>query len=245
MEDNDKELMAELQEIADKEGNRIKPTDAISEGLLIFNNLITEFDKDLGELKSQLFIITRISAKQVRKALKNNKGKRIDNGQSTEDNKNADGGRVEMITDSVPADEMPDFLGDLESALVLSQWKEPQGILARAKYKGEHIQAMALGQILIFQKQLATGDKVTKAWNTQEDEAPERKDFNSTYEYKFLKNTFLHLASPKMLKSESPTSYEAVLDMIKTRLAKEIEDKNSPILGVMGDDDEEGDDDDD
>jgi hypothetical protein len=86
---------------------------------------------------------------------------------------------------------------------VLSQWKEPAGIIARVKRKGERLQAMALGQILVFQKELATGDKVTKSWDTNKDEAPERDEFANGYEYKFLKNTYLHLTSPVMLKDKA------------------------------------------
>jgi hypothetical protein len=224
----DKDIMAELQEIVDKESKRINtPTDAMSEGLAIFNNLITAFDNDLSDSDTQLFIVSPLSPKEAKIAIDNNEGKLVSNGQSREDNEGAKGGKVQMITDAIPADEMLNFLGDFESALVLSQWKEPAGIIARVKRKGERIQAMALGNILVFQKQLATGDKITKSWDTSKDKAPERDEFANGYEYKFLKNTYTHLMTPLMLKEQSPTGYELVLDMIKTRIAKDMEEDSS------------------
>lgn len=235
----DKDIMAELQEIVDKESNRInKPTDAMSEGLAIFNNLITAFDKDLPEADTQLFIISHLTPEQVQQAREADIAKLVPNGLSEAENKGADGGKVEMITDSIPVDEMLGFLGDLESALVLSQWKEPAGIIARVKRKGERLQAMALGQVLVFQKQLATGDKITKSWNTRTDEAPERDEFANGYEYKFLKNTYTHLMTPVMLKEQSPTGYELVLDMIKTRIARDIESDGDDYRGYDKDPDD-------
>lgn len=235
----DKDIMAELQEIVDKESNRInKPTDAMSEGLAIFNNLITAFDKDLPEADTQLFIISHLTPEQVQQAREADIAKLVPNGLSEAENKGADGGKVEMITDSIPVDEMLGFLGDLESALVLSQWKEPAGIIARVKRKGERLQAMALGQVLVFQKQLATGDKITKSWNTRTDEAPERDEFANGYEYKFLKNTYTHLMTPLMLKEQSPTGYELVLDMIKTRIARDIESDGDDYRGYDKDPDD-------
>ena len=224
----DKDIMAELQAIVDKESERInKPTDAMSEGLAIFNNLMTAFDKDMPDSDTQLFIISHLSPEQIKQARKDHIAKLVPNGLSEKDNKNAEGGKVEMITDAIPADEMLSFLGDFESALVLSQWKEPAGIIARVKRKGERLQAMALGQVLVFQKQLATGDKITKSWDTSKDLAPTRDEFANGYEYKFLKNTYTHLMTPVMLKEQSPTGYELVLDMIKTRIAKDMEADSS------------------
>lgn len=224
----DKDIMAELQAIVDKESERInKPTDAISEGLAIFNNLMTAFDKDLPEAETQLFIISHLSPEQVQQARKEDTAKLVPNGLSEADNKGADGGKVEMVTDAIPVDEMLSFLGDFESALVLSQWKEPAGLIARVKRKGERLQAMVLGQVLVFQKQLATGDKITKSWDTNSDKAPERDEFANGYEYKFLKNTYTHLMTPLMLKEQSPTGYELVLDMIKTRITKDMEADSS------------------
>lgn len=235
----DKDIMAELQEIVNKESNRInKPTDAMSEGLAIFNNLITAFDKDLPEADTQLFIISHLTPEQVQQAREADIAKLVPNGLSEAENKGADGGKVEMITDSIPVDEMLGFLGDLESALVLSQWKEPAGIIARVKRKGERLQAMALGQVLVFQKQLATGDKITKSWNTRTDEAPERDEFANGYEYKFLKNTYTHLMTPVMIKEQSPTGYELVLDMIKTRIARDIESDGDDYRGYDKDPDD-------
>jgi hypothetical protein len=121
---------------------------------------------------------------------------------------------------------------------VLSQWKEPAGVIARVKRNGERLQAMALGQILVFQKELATGDKITKSWDTSKDTAPERDEFANGYEYKFLKNTYLHLMTPLMLKEQSPTGYELVLDMIKTRIAKDIESGGDGYRGYDKDEDE-------
>ena len=224
----DKDIMAELQAIVDKESERInKPTDAMSEGLAIFDNLMTAFDKDMPDSDTQLFIISHLSPEQIKQARKDHIAKLVPNGLSEADNKDADGGKVVMITDAIPADEMLSFLGDFESALVLSQWKEPAGIIARVKRKGERLQAMALGQVLVFQKQLATGDKITKSWDTSKDLAPTRDEFANAYEYKFLKNTYTHLMTPLMLKEQSPTGYELVLDMIKTRIAKDMEDDSS------------------
>ena len=235
----DKDIMAELQEIVDKESKRIKkPTDAISEGLAIFNNLMTAFDKDMPDSDTQLFIISPLSPEQIKQARKEHIAKLVPNGLSEKDNKGADGGKVEMITDSIPADEMLSFLGDFESALVLSQWKEPAGVIARVKRKGERLQAMALGQILVFQKELATGDKVTKSWDTSKDLAPERDEFANGYEYKFLKNTYTHLMTPVMLKEQSPAGYELVLDMIKTRIAKDIESSDDSYRGYDKDPDD-------
>jgi hypothetical protein len=235
----DKDIMAELQEIVDKESKRIKkPTDGLSEGLAIFNNLMTAFDKDMPDSDTQLFIISPLSPEQIKQARKEHIAKLVPNGLSEADNKGADGGKVEMITDAIPADEMLSFLGDFESALVLSQWKEPAGIIARVKRKGERLQAMALGQILVFQKELATGDKVTKSWDTSKDLAPERDEFANGYEYKFLKNTYTHLMTPVMLKEQSPAGYELVLDMIKTRIAKDIESSDDSYRGYDKDPDD-------
>ena len=143
----DKDIMAELQEIVDKESKRIKkPTDGLSEGLAIFNNLMTAFDKDMPDSDTQLFIISPLSPEQIKQARKEHIAKLVPNGLSEADNKGADGGKVEMITDAIPADEMLSFLGDFESALVLSQWKEPAGVIARVKRNGERLQAMALGK---------------------------------------------------------------------------------------------------
>jgi hypothetical protein len=235
----DKDIMAELQEIVDKESKRInRPTDAMSEGLAIFNNLITAFDKDLPDADAQLFIISHLSPEQVQQARKADIAKLVPNGLSEAENKGADGGKVEMVSDSIPVDEMLSFLGDFEAALVLSQWKNPAGIIARVKRKGERLQAMVLGQVLVFQKQLATGDKITKSWNTNTDEAPERDEFANGYEYKFFKNTYTHLMTPLMLKEQSPTGYELVLDMVKKRIARAIESDGDDYQGYDKDPDD-------
>ena len=235
----DKDIMAELQEIVDKESKRInRPTDAMSEGLAIFNNLITAFDKDLPDADAQLFIISHLSPEQIKQARKDDIAKLVPNGLSEAENKGADGGKVEMVSDSIPVDEMLSFLGDFEAALVLSQWKNPAGLITRVKRKGERLQAMVLGQVLVFQKQLATGDKITKSWNTNTDEAPERDEFANGYEYKFLKNTFTLLMTPLMLKEQSPTGYELVLDMVKKRIARAIESDGDDYQGYDKDPDD-------
>ena len=235
----DKDIMAELQAIVDKESERInKPTDAMSEGLAIFNNLITAFDKDLPEADTQLFIISHLTPEQVQQAREADIAKLVPNGLSEAENKGADGGKVEMITDSIPVDEMLSFLGDFEAALVLSQWKNPAGLITRVKRKGERLQAMVLGQVLVFQKQLATGDKITKSWDTNADKAPERDEFANGYEYKFLKNTYTHLMTPVMLKEQSPTGYELVLDMVKKRIARAIESDGDDYQGYDKDPDD-------
>lgn len=235
----DKDIMAELQEIVDKESKRInRPTDAMSEGLAIFNNLITAFDKDLPDADAQLFIISHLSPEQVQQARKADIAKLVPNGLSEAENKGADGGKVEMVSDSIPVDEMLSFLGDFEAALVLSQWKNPAGLITRVKRKGERLQAMVLGQVLVFQKQLATGDKITKSWDTNSDKAPERDEFANGYEYKFLKNTYTHLMTPLMLKEQSPTGYELVLDMVKKRIARAIESDGDDYQGYDKDPDD-------
>ena len=235
----DKDIMAELQEIVDKESKRInRPTDAMSEGLAIFNNLINAFDKDMPDSDTQMFVISHLSPDEIKEASKDSKAKLVPNGLSREENKGADGGRVEMVSDSIPADEMLSFLGDFEAALVLSQWKQPAGTITRIKRKGERIQVMALGQVLVFQKQLATGDKITKSWNTETDDAPERDEFTNGYDFKFLKATYTHLMTPMMLKMQSPTGYELVLDMVKRRIAKAIESDGDDYQGYDKDPDD-------
>lgn len=235
----DKDIMAELQEIVDKESKRInRPTDAMSEGLAIFNNLITAFDKDMPDSDTQMFVISHLSPDEIKEASKDSKAKLVPNGLSREENKGADGGKVEMVSDSIPADEMLSFLGDFEAALVLSQWKQPAGIITRIKRKGERIQVMALGQVLVFQKQLATGDKITKSWNTETDDAPERDEFTNGYDFKFLKATYTHLMTPVMLKAQSPTGYELVLDMVKRRIARTIESDGDDYQGYDKDPDD-------
>lgn len=235
----DKDIMAELQEIVDKESKRInRPTDAMSEGLAIFNNLINAFDKDMPDSDTQMFVISHLSPEEVQQARKADIAKLVPNGLSEAENKGADGGKVEMVSDSIPADEMLSFLGDFEAALVLSQWKQPAGIITRIKRKGERIQVMALGQVLVFQKQLATGDKITKSWNTETDDAPERDEFTNGYDFKFLKATYTHLMTPMMLKAQSPTGYELVLDMVKRRIARAIESDGDDYQGYDKDPDD-------
>ena len=108
----DKDIMAELQEIVDKESKRInRPTDAMSEGLAIFNNLINAFDKDLPDADTQVFIISHLSPEEVQQARKADIAKLVPNGLSEAENKGADGGKVEMVSDSIPVDEMLSFLG--------------------------------------------------------------------------------------------------------------------------------------
>jgi hypothetical protein len=67
---------------------------------------MTAFDKDMPDSDTQLFIISPLSPEQIKQARKENIGKLVPNGLSEKDNKGADGGKVEMITDSIPADEM-------------------------------------------------------------------------------------------------------------------------------------------
>jgi len=230
--DNDN-IMSELQDIINKETKKLTPTNSKEEGLRIFNNLMEAFDNDMSSKTGELWIISHLDEEEMEEArARVSDDQIIDNGQTREENKGAQGGKVEMITDAVPHKDMVGFLGDLETALVLSQWKEPAGLIARTIRKGERIQAMCLGNVLIFQKVLITGDKVTKVWNTNKEEAPTRDDFGNSYDFNFLRNTYLHLMRPVMLKTESPTMYDEVMDMVKKNIKAKMEEGG-------GDDDDE------
>ena len=239
MENQDNELMAELENIIAIESKRIaEPTDAQSEGLAIFKNLITAMEQDNPLVGTQVYSIRAVEPDEAKQALAEGAGRLVSNGFSKEENETAShAGRVELIADSVPVSKIRQFLGDLETALVLSQWKEPQGLLARAKRKGELVQAMALGNILIFQKVLASGDTITKSWDTNEEIAPEPDEFDNKWDFEFLKNTYTHLTLPNMLKAQSPIMYEHILDMLKKNIAKQVLNGERPpdLEGDLGD----------
>ena len=89
----------------------------------------------------------------------------------------------------------------------------------------------------MFQKILPTGDKITKSWDTNTDEAPEPDQFDNKWDYKFLRNTYTHLSQPLMLKAQSPVMYEQIMTMVKQDIAKDIEDGKG-FLGLHDSDDE-------
>lgn len=246
-DNQDNELMAELQDIIAKENERIsKPTDAMSEGVAILNNLIAEADKDMPLVETQLFAIQVINKEQAQEAIDSGRGKLVDNGfgSDTPDVEVISAGKVELIADTVPVKSIRRYLADLESALVLSQWKEPAGILVRAKRKGETIQVMALGNVLIYKKVMASGDTITKTWDShKENQEPDRSQFDNKWDYEFVRNTYLHLTLPLMLKAQSPIMYEHILDMLKRNIARQIMngERKNDITGDFGADSDDDD----
>ena len=235
----DKDIMAEVENLINEESKRIaEPTDAQSEGLVIFKNLIKEMDKDNPLKETQFYTIQVVDTEDAQEAIESGNGQLISNGRSdTLDKENYQAGKVSLITDDIPLSKFPKFLGDLKTALVLSQWKEPAGLVARAKRNGYSVQAMVLGNILVFQKILPTGDKITKSWDTNTDEAPEPDQFDNKWDFKFLRNTYTHLAQPLMLKAQSPVMYDQIMDMVKEDIAEDIKDGKG-FLGLHDSDDE-------
>jgi hypothetical protein len=235
----DKDIMAEVENLINEESKRIaEPTDAQSEGLVIFKNLIKEMDKDNPLKETQFYTIQVVDTEDAQEAIESGDGHLVSNGRSdTLDKENYQAGKVSLITDDIPLSKFPKFLGDLKTALVLSQWKEPAGLVARAKRNDYSVQAMVLGNILVFQKILPTGDKITKSWDTNTDEAPEPDQFDNKWDYKFLRNTYMHLSQPLMLKAQSPVMYDQIMDMVKEDIAEDIKEGKG-FLGLHDSDDE-------
>lgn len=221
MEDENKDLMAELQAITDKEASRLESKES-KEQTAVFDGLLKAFDTDRTNTEAILAVINIVSREQALEELKGKSAKQILRNDIDLDDPDLQGGRVTIVTETLKAKQFMDMLQDFETSIVLSVWRKPAGLVSRVIIDNSVLQVMAFRDKLSYRKTLPSGDSVTKHWNVNNDEAPEREHFDTDYEYDLVKSTYVHLTNPMMFKSESPLMYAETSAMILRRIAKEI-----------------------
>lgn len=221
MEDNNKDLMAELQAITDKEATRLESKEA-KEQTAVFDGLLKAFDTDRANTEAILAVINIVSRDQALTELGKEGAKRILRDDVDMDDPDLMGGRVTIVTETLKAEQFMNMLKDFETSIVLSAWRKPTGLVSRVIIDNSVLQVMAFADKLSYRKTLPSGDSVTKHWNVIVDESPEREHFDTDYEYDLVKQTYIHLTQPMMFKSESPLMYAETSAMILRRISKEI-----------------------
>jgi hypothetical protein len=221
MEDENKDLMAELQAITDKEASRLESKES-KEQTAVFDGLLKAFDTDRTNTEAILAVINIVSREQALEELKGKSAKQILRNDVDLDDPDLQGGRVTIVTETLKAKQFMNMLQDFETSIVLSAWRKPAGLVSRVIIDNSVLQVMAFADKLSYRKTLPSGDSVTKHWNVNNDEAPEREHFDTEYEFDLVKSTYVHLTQPMMFKAESPLMYAETSAMILRRISKEI-----------------------
>lgn len=221
MEDNDKDLMAELQAITDKEATRLESIES-KEQSAVFDGLLKAFDTDRTNTEAILAVIKIVSKGQALDELSKSGAKSILRDDVDMNDPDLVGGKVTIVTESLKAEQFMTMLKDFETSIVLSAWRRPDGLITRVITDNSVLQVMAFADKLSYRKTLPSGDSVTKHWGVSSEVAPDREVFDTDYEYDLVRATYMHLSRPLMFKSESPIMYAETTTMILNRIAKEI-----------------------
>jgi hypothetical protein len=221
MENNDKDLMAELQAITDKEATRLESKES-KEQSAVFDGLLKAFDTDRANTETILAVIKIVSKGTALDELGKEGARSILRDDVDMNDPDLVGGRVTIVTESLKAEQFMTMLKDFETSIVLSAWRKPDGLITRVITNNSVLQVMAFADKLSYRKTLPSGDSVTKHWNIQTDDSPEREVFDTDYEFDLVRATYMHLSKPLMFKHESPTMYAETTTMILERIAKEI-----------------------
>jgi hypothetical protein len=238
MDNNEKDLMAELEGIINNAGSDYLDK-AEQEAKHIFTEMCKAFDADLpNDLETILLGIQRVDDEEeiaeakagMRPSVKSQFLEGLDDPE-------AQCMRVKPIIGSLEPDNFIDMLHDTETAMLLSAWFEPTSLVSRVKRNGVTLHVMALPNAITYIKTLATGDTITKYWGNKRDADgkilyPEPSDFDEKYEFDLVRGTYKYLAMPMEMKQDSPKAYETLLEAISEKVQRQV--RNS-----FGDDDDE------
>ena len=236
MEDNEKELMAQLEGIINNAGEDIA-NKTVEEATHIFSVLCNQFDTDIpDEVEAVLLGLTEVSdPDEVAEAKERAKtGDRsvmsqfLDNGLDTE---GARAMKLQAIVQGIDGEMMLDLLQDTETAMLLSAWLEPEGLVARVRRPDGLLQVMVTAGSVQFIKTLPTGDRITRFWGHDRKPDgkhvyPERDDFANDYEYELCRGTYKYLAMPLELKKDSQDAYDTLLNAISEKLQRQVRKDN-------------------
>lgn len=221
MEDNDKDLMAELQAITDKASKRMESRES-KEQVAVFDGMLKAFDTDRANTEAILAVINIVSKEQALEELKSPSARSILRDDVDQNDPDLMGGRVTIVTEKLKAEQFMTMLKSFETSLVLAAWRKPTGLITRVMIDNSVLQVMAFSDKLSYRKSLPSGDSVTKHWDIATDDSPEREHFDTDYEFDLVKQTYMHLSRPLMFKAESPIMYAETTSMILERISKEI-----------------------
>jgi hypothetical protein len=241
MDNNEKELMDQLKGIIDNAGEDLA-NKTVEEATHIFSVLCTQFDEHIpDDVEAVLMGMTEVSdPDEVSEARERAKtGDRaimsqfLDNGLDTE---GARAMKLQAIVQGIDGEMMLDLLQDTETAMLLSAWLEPEGLVARVRRPDGVLQVMTTAGSVQFIKTLPTGDRIVKFWGHDRNPDgkhvyPMRDDFANDYEYELCRGTYKYLAMPLELKKDSQDAYDTLLNAISEKLQRQVQRDN--------DDDEE------
>jgi hypothetical protein len=213
--------MAELQAITDKEATRLESRES-KEQVAVFDGMLKAFDTDKANTEAILAVINIVSKEQALEELKSPFARGILRDDVYQDDPDLMGGKVSIVTEKLKAEQFMTMLKSFETSLVLAAWRKPTGLITRVMIDNSVLQVMAFTDKLSYRKSLPSGDSVTKHWNIETDDSPDREVFDTDYEYDLVRATYMHLSRPLMFKTESPVMYAETTTMILERISKEI-----------------------
>ena len=240
MEDNEKELMANLESIMNNAGEDLLDK-TVQEATHIFSQLCNQFDQDIpNDVEAVLLGMVQVTDPDEEKEARDRA--RADDRAITSqflengvDDPESRAMRLQSIVTSLDAEMLLDLLQDTETAMLLSAWLEPEGLITRVRRPDGLLQVMTTQGSVQFIKTLPTGDRIVRFWGDKREGGkavyPMRDDFANDYEYELCRGTYKYLAMPLELKKDSQAAYDTMLNAISEKLQRQVQRD--------GDDDEE------
>ena len=232
MDNNEKELMAQLEGIINNAHEDLVDK-TVQEATHIFSELCKQFDTDIPDsVEAILLGLTEVTdAEEIDEAKE--RAKNHDKAVMSQfleeglDDPEARAMKLQSIVHQVDGERMLDLLQDTDTAMLLSAWLEPQGLITRVRRPDGLLQVMVTSGSVQFIKTLPTGDRIVKFWGAERKENgktvyPERSDFANDYEYELCRGTYKYLAMPLELKSKSQEAYDTLLNSISEALQRQM-----------------------
>lgn len=229
MENNDKELMAELEDIVNNAEGKILD-DVENEATHIFSELCKQFDEDIPvEVQTVLLGLQEVDdPDEIADAKSRARGG--DKAVMSQfigslDEEGCKTMKLSSIVSDLDPENFLDMLQDTDTSVLLCEWFEPKSLVSRVRYEGCVLQVMVTAGTVHFIKTLPTGDKVTKFWGRKKHSDgktvyPERSDFANDYEYDLCRGTYKYLAMPMEMKQESREAYDTLLNAIAEKMQR-------------------------
>jgi hypothetical protein len=236
MEDNEKELMAQLEGIMNNAGEDLMDK-TVKEATHIFSELCNQFDRDIpDDVEAILMGMVQVTdpdeekeaRQRARDADRAIMSQYLENGVDDPESRAM---RLQSIVTSLDAESILDLLQDTETAMLLSAWLEPEGLITRVRRPDGLLQVMTTAGSVQFIKTLPTGDRIVRFWGHERKENgrakyPERDDFANEYEYELCRGTYKYLAMPLELKKDSEAAYDTMLNAISEKLQRQVRKDN-------------------
>ena len=232
MEDNEKELMAQLEGIINNAQEDIMEK-TVQEATHIFSALCKRFDQDIpDDVEAVLLGMVQVTdpdeeataREHARTGHKAIMSQFLENGVDDPESRAM---KLQSIVTSLDAEMLLDLLQDTETAMLLSAWLEPEGLVARVRRPDGLLQVMVTAGSVQFIKTLPTGDRIVKFWGDKRKDSkavyPERSDFANDYEYELCRGTYKYLAMPLELKKDSQAAYDTMLNAISEKLQRQVQ----------------------